>query len=176
MNIPTELSNELREELCISNSNIPEFTLDGMLLYGKAVYIYDGDTVHIVFNLNNKLTKFICRLNGIDTPEICPKNITDLDLRKKQVESALKSRDYLIEKLTDQQIDKTKNKLTKKDIKELCNKSKKIVLIKCHQFDKYGRLLVEIFLDNNITCSINNDMVTNNYAYVYNGKTKEIFD
>ena len=170
-----ELSNELKEQLCVSNWNTPEFTLNGMLLHGKIVYVYDGDTVHVVLNLNNKLTKFICRLNGIDTPEICPKNITDIDLRKKQIESAIKSRNYLIERLTDQQIDKTKNKLTKKDIKDICDKSKKIVLIKCMQFDKYGRLLVEIFVDNNTTCSINDDMVTNNYAYIYNGKTKETF-
>lgn len=39
-------------------------------------------------------------------------------------------------------------------------------------FDKYGRLLVEIFEDEQYNESINNWLIVNNYAKKYDGGTK----
>jgi endonuclease YncB( thermonuclease family) len=36
---------------------------------GKILRVVDGDTVKIAFKLNNCLTRFNFRLNGVDTPE-----------------------------------------------------------------------------------------------------------
>lgn len=163
--------NNNNNELKNMSDDVEEFTLNGYQTIAKIVYVYDGDTVHSVFKLNNKMVKFNCRLNGIDSPEMIPKNIEDKHLRELEMFSAIKSRNYLIEKVTDQKIE---DKLTKAEIKELCKKSNKLVFIKCYNFDKYGRLLIDIFDENNN--SINQQMINDKQAVSYNGGTKIPFE
>ena len=50
----------------------------------------------------------------------------------------------------------------------------KILKAKLGKFDKYGRLLIEIFDNDNI--SINDKMINKMYAIRYDGKTKSKFD
>ncbi len=142
-----------------------KFSLNGKNMWGKVVYCYDGDTVHIVFDYKNTMTKFICRLNGIDTPEIATKDL-------KEKEAGIKSRNYLFNLITDQKID---GDITKKEITELCSKSKKLIWVKCMEFDKYGRLLVDLYQDHNDSKSINMHMIENKYAVPYDGGTKKSF-
>jgi endonuclease YncB( thermonuclease family) len=154
-------------KLINADFNVPEFSLKGLNIYGKIVYVYDGDTVHAVINFNNVLTKFVCRLINIDSPEIATKNLIEKA-------SAMKSRDYLIEKLTGEKV--VNEGMSKKEVKEFCSKSRKLIFIKCLEFDKYGRLLVELFNDENSTKSINQDMLDNSYAVEYDGGTKKEFN
>jgi endonuclease YncB( thermonuclease family) len=121
-------------------SKIEKFSLNEYVTDAKVVKIYDGDTIHAVFEFNNKLYKWVCRLDGIDTPEIKSKN-------SKEKEAAIKTRDYLREKILD-----------------------KIVELKCKEFDKYGRLLVDVYHNN---VFINDLLITEKYAKKYNGGTKE---
>lgn len=93
----------------------PLFSLNGRWFEGKCVKCYDADSVHIVIQWMGTYTRFKCRLYGIDTPELRSKHPLE-----KQV--AKLARDYLRSLILD------------------C-----IVFIKCHTFDKYGRLLVSIF-------------------------------
>lgn len=110
-------------------------------LLGKVVNVYDGDTVKIIMPLNNKYYKWNCRLIGIDTPEIRTKSMLEKVF-------GLQVRDRLREKILD-----------------------KIVLVICDEFDKYGRLLVNIKLqDEDIT--INKWLIDNNFAFEYIGGTK----
>lgn len=127
----------------VDYKNVEKFSLDGYIIDAKIVKIYDGDTVHSIFEYNNKLYKWVCRLDGIDTPEIKSKN-------PKEKEAAIKTRDFLKEKILD-----------------------KIVKINCKKFDKYGRLLIEIYCDND---NINNLLIEKNYAKKYDGGTKEEWD
>lgn len=157
-----------------AGSETLEFTLNGILDLGKVVYVYDGDTVHIVFSFNNKLTKFNCRLLGIDSPEICPKNVGDENKRKQEIESAVKSRNYLIEQVTDKKV--INNNMSKKDVKDFCSSGHNLVWVKCHEFDKYGRLLVELYKNKEDLISINQDMINKKYAVAYDGGTKNKFD
>jgi len=157
-----------------------EFSLLGQTLTAKVVSVYDGDTIYCVVKcpeMGNVLTRINCRLLHIDSPEICPKNCTDNTIKMKEVESAIKSRNYLIERVTDQ---KTTDNMSKKDIKELCSKSRKLVTIKCFDFDKYGRLLIEIYDKSCDTSyhkhSINMEMIEKKYAVEYDGGTKKVFD
>lgn len=46
-----------------------EFSLNFKIFLGKVVHVTDGDTVKIALKLNDKMTRFTFRLNGIDTPE-----------------------------------------------------------------------------------------------------------
>ena len=46
----------------------------------------------------------------------------------------------------------------------------KMVKVKCGEFDKYGRLLVDILIDD---ISITKWLIENNYAFSYDGGTKK---
>lgn len=164
------MDSELQSATC----DINEFSLNGKTMYGKVVYVYDGDTIHLVIKIDNCLVKFNCRLLGIDSPEIAPRNITELEMRKTIVNSAYKSRDYLISRVSNIKIEK--DQMTKKEVKQHCSNSTKLVWIKAHEFDKYGRLLVELFEDSDNTKSINQDMIDNKYALAYEGGTKKEFN
>jgi endonuclease YncB( thermonuclease family) len=166
--------------ICFSNNALENAShevelssLEGQSMLGKVVYVYDGDTVHIVFEINNKLTKYICRLAHIDSPEIVPKNIADKNLRDKEIEAATKSRNYLIETVSTIKIN---NIITKQNCKDLLSTSKKLIWVKCLEFDKYGRLLVELYENRYSMVSINKLMIDNNYAVPYEGGTKKVFD
>lgn len=98
----------------------PEFSLcvKGQTIEGKIVSVYDGDTVKIIFPLNDVLYKWNCRLAGIDTPELrtsCQDEKT----------YGYTVRDVLREKVLN-----------------------KVIQAKCGELDKYGRLLVEIHIGN----------------------------
>jgi hypothetical protein len=88
-------------------------------------------------------------------------------------ENAIKARNYLFEKMTDIKI--TDNNISKKELDILCGKSVKLVWVKCFEFDKYGRLLVELYEDNISNKSFNSDLIDLKYANPYEGKTKLVF-
>lgn len=126
-------------------TDAPMFSLEGLEIKAKVISVYDGDTIKCVFPLkdSNKLYKWNCRLSGVDTPEIRTRN-------KEEKQYGKKVRDDLR--------------------KQILNK---VVTIKCGDFDKYGRLLVELkdYCENE-TCSINEWLINKEYAFRYNGGKK----
>ena len=124
----------------INCNNVEMFSLEGYNIDAIIVKVYDGDTVHAVFEFKDTLYKWTCRIDGIDTPEIKSKN-------PKEKEVAIIVRDFLKEKIL-----------------------KKIVNLKCKSFDKYGRLLVDIYYNGEF---INELLVDKKYAKKYDGGTKE---
>lgn len=121
--------------------DVPAFSLKGEKKRCKVVSVYDGDTIKVVFPIHNTMYKWNCRINGVDTPELRTKN----ELEKKY---GYEVRDKLREKILD-----------------------KIVLVKCGKFDKYGRLLVDIYCDGEDK-SVNFWLIDNKYAFTYDGGTK----
>tara|TARA_Y100000816_G_C26043954_1_gene546973 strand:+ start:540 stop:968 length:429 start_codon:yes stop_codon:yes gene_type:complete len=119
----------------------PLFSLNGKHFDAKIVYIYDGDTMHCVFKVFGEYYRWNCRIWGVDTPEIRTKNEGE---KKKGIEV----RDILRNKLQD-----------------------KILTIKCYDFDKYGRLLIDVYIENGTLLS--QWLIKNNYGYTYNGGTKK---
>ena len=123
------------------------FTLEGETIRGKCVSVYDGDTIKCVFSIpntiNNQLYKWNCRLSRVDTPELRTKNIKEKEFGKKV-------RDKLREQILN-----------------------KVIELKCGEFDKYGRLLVEIFYDNK---NINDWLIENGFAKQYDGGKKSIWE
>jgi micrococcal nuclease len=109
----------------------------------KVIKVYDGDTITIGTIMNKNNYKFQVRLNRLDTPELKTKNETE----KK---AGLLVRDKLIDKILNQ-----------------------IITINIIKYDKYGRLLAEIYLNNE---NINDWLLNNKYAVPYNGETKENID
>jgi hypothetical protein len=123
-------------DLKSADHQVKEFSMNGKNMWGKVVYVYDGDTVHIVFKIDNELVKFNCRLSGIDSPEIVPKNISDVKVKKEEELSAIKCRNYLISRVI--LIPLEKEIMNKNEVKAICAKSTHLVWVKCHEFDKYG--------------------------------------
>lgn len=129
-------------DLYDNNTNL--FSLNNRLVKGKCVDVYDGDTIKLVLNIpfdENKLYKWNCRMNRVDTPELRTKN-------KKEKEFGYEVRNKLREKILN-----------------------KILDVKCLDFDKYGRLLVEIYTEDK-EC-INDWLIQNNFAFEYNGGSKK---
>jgi endonuclease YncB( thermonuclease family) len=152
----------------IKSSDISQFSLNGMKTRGKVVEIYDGDTCKIVLLNNNVLQKFNCRMNGIDTPEIKP--LLSNPNREIEIKNAYKARNRLIQLCTNANID-FKNFDTKK---VSLDTNTKLVYIKCLEFDKYGRLLVNIY-DNENSISYNEILINEGFAKKYDGGTKNAF-
>ena len=119
------------------------FTLEGETIKGKCVSVYDGDTIKCVFPIpntnDNRVYKWNCRLGRVDTPELRTKN-------QKEKEFGKKVRDNLREQILN-----------------------KIVELKCGEFDKYGRLLVEVIYDGK---NINDWLIENGFAKKYDGGKK----
>jgi endonuclease YncB( thermonuclease family) len=154
----------------INNDDIDLFTLNGQTFLGKVVEIYDGDTCKIVLSNNNNLQKFNCRLIGLDTPEMKPS--LDKPNRELEILNANKCRNRLLQLTTNCNCE-IESVLKKQELKNLLKLNKKLLTVKCYDFDKYGRLLVELVSDNNKL--INKILLEEGYAKAYDGGTKESF-
>lgn len=122
------------------DNKVELFSLEGQEHLAKVVDVYDGDTIKCVFPIHNKLYRWNCRLSGVDTPELR----TRCSIEKKH---GYKVRDCLRDKILN-----------------------KMVYVECNEFDKYGRLLVNILYDD---CIINDWLIQNDYAFQYDGGTKQ---
>ena len=133
------------------NEDTPIFSLESKYLLCKVVDVYDGDSCKVVFPLNEKMYKWNVRLTGYDTPEMRPPR--NQENRDEEIAAAKRARDYLKS--------------------QVMNKNQ-LVYIKCGGFDKYGRLLGELFVNHEDEISVNQQMIDNNYGYVYHGGTKKV--
>jgi endonuclease YncB( thermonuclease family) len=156
-------------ELENATKDIQEFSLQGLTLQGKIVELYDADTCKIVLPVLNSFYKFNCRLSGIDTPEMKP--LKSKPNRDNEIIWAKKARAELLKLIcTDdkcfEDLDIKKDKI----ISSL-EKNKRLVTVKCLEFDKYGRLLVELYgVDKEK--SFNDVLVDKNMAVSYDGGKK----
>lgn len=125
----------------IRYDNVPKFTITVRGTPAKCVKVYDGDTAHFVFAPfeNGQQYRFVCRMKGYNSAEL--KCGDDL-VQKKQ---AIAARDEL------------RSLILNKD-----------VTIDTYGFDKYGRVLVDVFLREN-GINVNEYMVTNDFGKKYDG-------
>jgi endonuclease YncB( thermonuclease family) len=130
----------------VDDDDIPVFSLNGYRILGRVVDIYDGDSCTIIFEWEGKMRKFKCRCNGYDSPEMKPR-------------LNIENRDQIIKNA----------KLAKERLYEL---TKECVEVECMKFDKYGRLLVELYTVYSKE-SINKKMINEGYGYEYHGGTKQ---
>jgi endonuclease YncB( thermonuclease family) len=153
-----------REELKYFNNETPLFSLNGIKTYVRVVNVTDGDTISVVIPIFDNYFKFHVRLNGIDTCEIHSKNEIIKD-------RGLKAKYRLIELLCP--FEKLNNILctTKKQIIDLFDKNICLIWLECLDFDKYGRLLGNIYIDNKLK-NVSNILIEEKLAYKYDGTTK----
>ena len=134
----------------ISEKSIPYFTFKGKSFFAKPCNIYDGDTFSIIFEYGNEIMKYKCRAMGYDTAEMKPR--LNVENREQIIEKAYAA----------------KNRFT-----ELLQKHPSgLVKVECLEFDKYGRILVNVWnmVD---TKSLNEIMIEEGHGKPYSGGTKE---
>lgn len=121
--------------------NIQKFILPITKAY--VISVYDCDTITVAFKFDNltdnNTYKVSVRLNGIDSPEIKSKN-------SDEKKCAIKARDYLTQLLLNKEIE-----------------------LKDVSYDKYGRILAEVYLDEQ---HINQKILDDKMAVRYDGGTK----
>lgn len=155
-NIKRELENErvaFESKLNLQNNylktvkyaDVGFFSLNGYKTWAKVVKVYDGDTITCVFFVNDKPFKFRCRFSNLDCAEK-----TSLD--PAEVIYANKTIDRL-------------NCLIGNDL----------VYLNCNRFDKYGRVLVDVFKNPKDKFSFNQILLGEGLAYNYGGGLRKKF-
>jgi endonuclease YncB( thermonuclease family) len=130
----------------VEYKDVPFFSFDGYKTWAKVVKVYDGDTCTVAFYYHKKIYKFKIRLANIDTPELRSEN-------KTEVEIANKARDRLIELINNE-----------------------LVYIECLNYDKYGRMLANIYANKKMSQSFNDKLVSEGLAVFYDGGKKQDFE
>jgi endonuclease YncB( thermonuclease family) len=156
--------NTIKEEFSKYSIDTKKFSLDGLCTQGRIVDIIDGDSLSIILNIFNNYYKFNVRINGIDTCELKSKNELNKQLAHKARTSLLK----LITGFEDTPI------LSKKEVQNILDKEIYIVYLECLDFDKYGRLLANVYttISGNKNELLSEYLLKNKLAYVYTGETK----
>ena len=131
------------EELKQIDNNIEKFSLKEQTFISKVVEVIDGDTIKVVFKFCGKYYKWTCRLYGINTPETRTRNLEE----KKR---GLFVKEYVKEKLLN-----------------------KIINVKCYDFDSFGRLLGDIYTDEQ---NFNEHLIDIKYACKFEDRKTYIWD
>jgi endonuclease YncB( thermonuclease family) len=131
----------ISELLLLDCKNVRKFSLQGLEFDARVVSVYDGDTITVIFKMNPYSEYYKWNCRLI--------GIDTPELKTgNHKEEGIRARDFLREKILD-----------------------KVVRIKCGDFDKYGRLLVQVFQDN---VDINALMIDSGNAKAYFGGKKDI--
>lgn len=155
----------IQQELGSHGRNTPHISscLNGVSTLSRLVDVIDGDTIVCVVPLLGHYFKFNVRLKGIDTCEMKSK---DPILR----ERAVAAREYLVRRLLDEKTTETDRKTTQQYLDEKLV----VVYLHCYDFDKYGRLLADVYINNESTVSLSDELIHQNLAYPYDGGKKII--
>lgn len=154
----------------ITNDKISDFSFNGIYTLCKVVDIYDADTFRVVFfrNENDKEPlKVKVRAEGCNAAEMYPLK-THPD-RKEEMRKARLARNRLVQLVTDVEIDIENINYKKEDIDEILSKNNKLVYIKFGNFDKYGRVLGKLYINEDDTISINRTLINEHHAVEYSG-------
>ena len=127
--------------------------MDKYIYRGKLERVVDGDTIDALIDVGFDIwIKKRIRYSGIDTWEA---RTRDLDEKKKGLAAKARNKELL---------------------KEISSKSGYFRL-KSHGVGKYGRVLGEIFImdSDGRQWNINETLIKEGHAYVYDGGTKKVF-
>jgi endonuclease YncB( thermonuclease family) len=143
-----------------NKTNTKFFSLESKNCWARVVSIHDADTITCVFNIHdfeNKFYKFNIRLAGIDSPEITSKN---KDLQNLAIQA--KNRLFQIITTTNYEIYIKKEQ---KELDRLLDQEVYLIFLKCMKFDKYGRVLADIYNNELDESSINETLLKEKLVY-----------
>lgn len=141
------------------NDNTTFFSLNGLKTDARVVSVTDGDTLVLIVPVFDKYYKFSTRISGIDTCEVHSKN---LEAKDKGLDAKIR----VIELLTSRKVSKD---ITRKQVLDIFMNNVYTVYIECQDFDKYGRLLADVFVKDKKLSDI---LLEEKLAYKYEGSTK----
>ena len=140
-------------EYIYKTHNNKQIKMDKYIYRGKLERVVDGDTIDALIDVGFDIwIKKRIRYSGIDTWE---SRTRDLDEKKKGL--AAKARN--------------------KELLEKISSKSGYFRLKSHGVGKYGRVLGEIFIEDSKgkQWNINNTLITEGHAYVYDGGKKKVF-
>lgn len=152
---------------------VPDFSLDGLEIWAKVVNVYDGDTFRLSFYMNpgdSKPVKFKIRGDGYNAPEMYPPK--DHSDREREMAKAVYSRNRFIQLATDCKVE-LKEHYTRKDVQSIIDRNKKLIFVRFGKFEKYGRVLGNVFEDNKAKKSINQILIDEGHAVEYHGEGRD---
>ena len=144
-----------------NDKNTNAFSFDGLNCICRVIDVTDGDTVKVIINFKNDYYKIIVRLNNIDTCETRSKC-------EENKQKGLEAKKRVFNLITGKTIDIIDKKYIKNELNENCY----LCYIKCYDFDKYGRVLADIYSNEKSSESFSNILINEKLAYIYGGKTK----
>ena len=146
----------------VNYKTAPKFTLNGSTMLGAVVDVYDGDTCTIAMMFHAEVVSFRCRLLGIDTPEMVGPS----------KQSALLARNALINMVSSQVF--TSVEASRDDVRKHLDAHKKLMKVECGDWDKYGRLLVTLYVNdgNSRAKSCNQMLLDGGFGKEYSGGTR----
>ena len=124
-------------------ANTKPFSFCGQRLQCKIVKCYDGDTCWAAFEHNGQLVRCSVRLLGYDSPELKSHD-------ENEKEWAKVAKEHLASMVTD-----------------------KIITLEAGEFDKFGRILGNIFVGD---VHVNQQMIDSGLVQLYDGGTKKKWD
>ena len=146
--------------------NTPEFNL-GTKIDAKVLSCYDGDTFTIAVLLANNPYKFTCRLMGCDTPEMKVSSTKSKDEKEQQKLRAIAAKKELLAFITNCNVGSCNST---KDLDNILKSNTKIIQLDVFGFDKYGRLLVNYNIGEEM---LSDHMINGGFAYAYMGGKKQ---
>ncbi len=144
-----------------NDKNTKAFNFDGLNCMCRVIDITDGDTIKVIINFKNDYYKLIVRLNNIDTCETKSKC-------EENKQKGLDAKKRIFNLITGKTIDIVDKKYIKNELNDNCY----LCYIKCYDFDKYGRVLADIYLNEKSNDSFSSILINEKLAYIYGGKTK----
>lgn len=132
----------------IQVNDVDFFSFKNKTLKCKVCNVYDGDTIYVIIEvIEDKFFKFKVRLNGFDSCEMKP--LKSIQNRSEHIECAKKLKQLLSDLIL-----------------------YKIVEIKCDEYDKYGRILGNVYYKD--VC-INKLLIDLKLVKPYSGNKKSEF-
>jgi len=131
----------LKETDILNNCTVktPKWSFEGMTVSAKCVKVYDGDTATFAFipYFNSNPCTFSCRFIGYNSAEIRTKDPIEKS-------KAIAAKEYLSNLILN-----------------------RIVKLELGSFDKYGRILVQVYLPSGL--HVNSEMLRSGHGKPYDG-------
>ena len=117
------------------------YTLEGRSVLGRVLRVIDGDSMHVSMPIDGHIWSFPCCIQNIDCPEIRTRNLNEKEL-------GFKAKDHVLNLVQDN-----------------------IICLKLGEFDKFGRLLVDIHTSSGV--NVAESLIENGLGREYHGGKRE---
>jgi endonuclease YncB( thermonuclease family) len=131
------------------DKKLPEFGMQNEIHRAKVLRVIDGDTVVVAFERRGEQVRYRIRFAKINAPEMKPRLNISKEERDKIIAEAKKSKAYVKDRIEG-----------------------KIVTIQCVGFDNFGRLMANIYTDDDKE-SVNDAMLRLGLAVLYERAKKK---